>query len=111
MPLEKPCRQGSSHPADERSKHGLGPPPTIDEEVAERLVRVGRAVQLLGCACIVTGISPRIARMFVDLGINLEHIKPLRSLKQGIKHCMAARQASDLRSIPALNALQAAPSM
>ena len=33
MPLEKPCRQGPSRRADERSKHGLGPPPTIDEEV------------------------------------------------------------------------------
>ena len=79
--------------------------PTIDEQVAERLVRVARAVQLLGCACIVTGISPRIARMFAELGINLEHIKPLRSLKQGIKHCMAARQASTHGAMPALNAL------
>jgi rsbT co-antagonist protein RsbR len=70
--------------------------PAIDEQIAERLVRVARAVQLLGCACIVTGISPRIARMFTELGINLEHIKPLRSLKQGLKHCMAARQASAL---------------
>ena len=84
--------------------------PTIDEQVAERLVRVARAVQLLGCACIVTGISPRIARLFAELGINLEHIKPLRSLKEGIKHCMAARHASSLRSTPALNALSAGPS-
>jgi ADP-ribose pyrophosphatase len=33
VPLEKPRRQSSSHAADERPTHVLGPPPTIDEEV------------------------------------------------------------------------------
>ena len=33
MPLEKPCHQGSSQRPDETPKHGLGPPPTIDEEI------------------------------------------------------------------------------
>ncbi|WP_165374311.1 MULTISPECIES: cache domain-containing protein [Sorangium] len=75
--------------------------PAIDEEVAARLARVARAVRLLGCACIVTGISPHIARTFVALGVELDDLRPLRSLKEGIKHCMSARQAASLRS-PAL---------
>ncbi|XXX73145.1 cache domain-containing protein [Sorangium sp. So ce134] len=76
--------------------------PAIDEEVAARLARVARAVRLLGCACIVTGISPHIARTFVALGVELDDIRPLRSLKEGIKHCMSARQAAALRSTPAI---------
>lgn len=72
--------------------------PAIDDEVATRLARVAKAVRLLGCDCIVTGISPHIARAFVSLGIELDDIRPLRSLKDGIKHCMSARQAATLRS-------------
>lgn len=75
--------------------------PAVDEEVAARLARVARAVRLLGCACIVTGVSPHIARTFITLGVELEDIRPLRSLKEGIKHCMFARQAAVLRSTPA----------
>jgi anti-anti-sigma regulatory factor len=85
--------------------------PTIDEQIAERLVRVAQAVQLLGCACIVTGISPRIARMFAEIGVELDHITPLRSLKQGIKYCLSARQAAAGRSSRPLKGLSAAPSM
>ncbi|WP_437893603.1 cache domain-containing protein [Sorangium sp. So ce124] len=72
--------------------------PAIDDEVAARLARVAKAVRLLGCDCIVTGISPHIARAFVALGVELGDIRPLRSLKDGIKHCMSARQAAALRS-------------
>ncbi|WP_438011100.1 cache domain-containing protein [Sorangium sp. So ce321] len=75
--------------------------PAIDEEVAARLARVARAARLLGCSCIMTGISPHIARMFITLGVELDDIRPLRSLKEGIRHCMSARQAAPLRSTPA----------
>lgn len=46
-----------------------------------------RAARLLGTMCVLTGIRPEIARTMVQLGIELEGIKTLRSLKDGLREC------------------------
>lgn len=47
---------------------------TVDTAVANHLLKIVRATGLMGCRCIVSGISPAIAQTLVNLGVNLEGI-------------------------------------
>ncbi|HEY0138139.1 MAG TPA: PAS domain-containing protein [Nannocystis sp.] len=42
----------------------------IDAPTVELMLRTSRAVGLLGCRCVLSGISPRVATMVVQLGVN-----------------------------------------
>jgi rsbT co-antagonist protein RsbR len=64
---------------------------SMDLETADHLIRLARSVRMIGGRCIVTGISPDIARVLVELGVGLEDLTPLRSVREGLKHCMAER--------------------
>jgi rsbT co-antagonist protein RsbR len=63
----------------------------VDSTTADHLIRLAKAVELIGCKCIVTGIGPGIAQTLVALGISLGDLRPMRSLKQGLKFCISAR--------------------
>ena len=62
----------------------------VDSMTADHLIKLAKAVQLIGGRCILTGIGPGIAQTLVALGLSLEDLKPMRSLKQGLKYCIAA---------------------
>lgn len=66
----------------------------MDSATADHLLRLARSVRMIGCRCIVTGISPDIALMLVELGVGLEDLTPMRSLREGLKHCLADRARS-----------------
>lgn len=51
---------------------------------AEALMKIARALQLLGARPILTGIRPALAEMLVQRGVNLGGILTLRSLYEGI---------------------------
>jgi rsbT co-antagonist protein RsbR len=61
----------------------------IDVETAEHLVRLSAAVKLLGSRCLLTGIGSKVAGALVVLGKNLGELKPLRSLQEGLRYCLA----------------------
>jgi len=61
----------------------------IDVETAHHLVSMARAVRLLGSRCLLTGITPSIATAIVTIGADLGDLKPLRSLQEGLRHCLA----------------------
>lgn len=66
----------------------------VDEATADHLVKLARAVTLVGGRCVVTGVSPSAAQTFVDLGgQGLGDIKCLPNLKEGLRHCLAQRRA------------------
>jgi rsbT co-antagonist protein RsbR len=65
----------------------------IDSMTADHLIKLAKAVQLIGCRCIVTGIGPEIAQTLVALNVSLGDLRPMRSLRQGLKYCIAARRA------------------
>lgn len=64
----------------------------IDSMTADHLIKLAKCVRLLGGRCILTGIGPNIARTLVALGVALDDLTPMRSLKEGLKHCLAARE-------------------
>lgn len=60
----------------------------IDTMTANHFVQLIRAVQLLGARCVLTGVSPNIARTVVEIGIDFGTVETLRSLKEGLVYCL-----------------------
>lgn len=65
----------------------------VDTSVANALIRVAQAVQLLGSQVILTGIRPEVAQILVTLGVNLATIATQSTLQSGVAY--ALRQSAD----------------
>lgn len=59
----------------------------VDTMTADHFIKMMKAARLLGCYCVVTGVSPEIAQTLVRIGISLAGVKTLRNLKDGLKDC------------------------
>lgn len=59
----------------------------VDAGAAEQLMRIVRAVELIGAKVIVTGISPRIAQMIIGLGLDLSQLRTMRTLREALRAC------------------------
>ena len=46
----------------------------VDTAVANHLIKITQAASLLGCECVISGISPAVAQSLVQLGIPLSDI-------------------------------------
>ncbi|HPF87342.1 MAG TPA: PAS domain-containing protein [Candidatus Limiplasma sp.] len=46
----------------------------VDTAVAQHLIKIAKATKLMGCECILSGISPPVAQTIVQLGIDMESI-------------------------------------
>ncbi len=60
---------------------------SVDTGAADQLMRVVRAVGLLGAKTVVTGISPLVAQTIIGLGVDLSQISTMRTLREAIKAC------------------------
>ncbi len=58
----------------------------VDSAVADRLIRTAKAVRLVGAEAILTGVGVEIAQTIADLGIDMEGLKTLSTLKDGLKY-------------------------
>lgn len=73
----------------------------LDTSLAGRLLDLSRAIRLMGADCLVTGIGPQAARTLVTLGVSLAGLRPLSSLREALKYCLAqaaTRGGGDRRS-------------
>ncbi|WP_437968661.1 GAF domain-containing protein [Sorangium sp. So ce260] len=61
---------------------------TIDEAVADHLIRIMRAVEFLGVRPIVTGIRPAVARTMTSLDVDLRSLGTHATLREALKFCM-----------------------
>lgn len=61
----------------------------IDATLADHLVRLARAVRLMGAECLVTGLGPQVAQTLAALELPLTGLRALASLKDGLKFCLA----------------------
>jgi rsbT co-antagonist protein RsbR len=52
----------------------------VDTLTAQHLIKTVTATRLLGAECIISGISPAIAQMLVQLGVNLGDVPTKASL-------------------------------
>lgn len=60
----------------------------VDTTTADHLLRITKAVKLIGARCVLTGLNPSISQTLVALGADFGDIRTLRSLKDGIKICL-----------------------
>jgi len=67
----------------------------IDAATAEHLVRLVRAVQLLGAKGIVAGMRPDVARTIVSLGVDLGGIETRANLREALVRCMRKASAEE----------------
>jgi PAS domain S-box-containing protein len=70
----------------------------IDTKTAEHIVRLVRAVQLLGAKSIVVGIRPEVAQTIVSMGIDLASIVTLANLREALLLCMRDQRGSRARA-------------
>jgi rsbT co-antagonist protein RsbR len=59
----------------------------VDTTTANAVLKMTRAARLLGAICVLTGIRPEIARTMIQLGVELEGLRTLRTLKDGLREC------------------------
>lgn len=60
---------------------------TVDTAVANNFIRITQATRLMGCDCIISGISPSVARTLVELGANVGEVRTTATPSR----CLAAR--------------------
>lgn len=70
----------------------------VDELTAAGLVRLTDATELLGAACIVTGIRPGVVESMLAFGAPVARLRPQRTLRDGLERCLAARRAELARA-------------
>lgn len=57
---------------------------SVDTAVSNHLIKITKATRLMGCQCIISGISPAVAQSIVQLGINMGDIKTKSTLKDAL---------------------------
>jgi rsbT co-antagonist protein RsbR len=67
---------------------------TMDSQSAQHLLDLVRSVELVGAECILTGIRPAVATALLDLDVRFEHMRLLRNVKFGLRHCLGRMQHS-----------------
>jgi len=60
----------------------------VDAETAEHLLRIVRAIELLGAKAVVSGIRPAVAQTIVQLGVDLAALVTAANLEEGLKRCL-----------------------
>ncbi|SDT89302.1 rsbT co-antagonist protein RsbR [Desulfobacula phenolica] len=56
----------------------------VDTAVANHLIKIAKATKLMGCRCIISGISPAVAETIVQLGIDLGDIATNSTLQDAL---------------------------
>jgi len=66
---------------------------TVDSSVADHLIRTAKAVRLVGAVPILTGINANIAQTIARLGIELEGLKTMSTLRDGLRYAISLQKA------------------
>ena len=56
----------------------------VDTAVANHLIKIAKATRLMGCRCIISGISPAVAETLVQLGIELGDVATNSTLQDAL---------------------------
>jgi rsbT co-antagonist protein RsbR len=57
----------------------------VDTAVANHLIKISKATSLMGCECIISGISPSIAQTIVELGIDVGTVQTTANMRAALE--------------------------
>lgn len=63
---------------------------TMDTAVANQLIKITKATQLMGCETIISGLSPAIARTLVELGVHVGEVRTTATLRDSFELALRA---------------------
>ncbi|MDI3291224.1 protoglobin domain-containing protein [Polyangium sp. 15x6] len=63
----------------------------VDTAVANHLIKITQATKLMGCVCMLSGISPPIAQTIVELGVEVGDIMTTSSLRDALEDAFTRR--------------------
>jgi rsbT co-antagonist protein RsbR len=61
----------------------------VDTAVANHLIKITKATKLMGCECIISGISSAVAQTLVQLGIVLDRVRTTATLKDALQEALS----------------------
>lgn len=61
----------------------------VDTAVAHHMIKITKATKLMGCECIVSGMSPAVAQSLVQLGVILDTVRTTATLKDALQESLA----------------------
>ena len=56
----------------------------VDTAVANHLIKITKATKLMGCECMISGVSASIAQTMVELGIEVGNVKTMGTLRDAL---------------------------
>lgn len=63
----------------------------IDTAVSNHILKISRATRLMGCRCVISGVSPEVAQSIVDLGIDMGDLATEADLQDAIEYALDIR--------------------
>ncbi|MEQ8338987.1 MAG: STAS domain-containing protein [Cyclobacteriaceae bacterium] len=61
---------------------------TVDSAVANHLIKITAATELMGSTCIISGISPHVAQTIVGLGLDLGPVETQSNLRAAFEQAL-----------------------
>lgn len=58
----------------------------MDTGVANHIIKMTKATRLMGCTCIISGVSGAVAQTIVELGINTDEIITVSNMKDALRY-------------------------
>jgi rsbT co-antagonist protein RsbR len=65
----------------------------VDTSTADRILKLARALSLLGVRCVVSGIQPPVAETLVAIGVDLDALVTERDLQHALEYCERCKAA------------------
>ena len=62
--------------------------PVVDKDVASHLITITRATRMMGCESIISGISPAIAEIIVELGIDIGMMETATTMQKALSSAL-----------------------
>lgn len=57
----------------------------VDTAVANHLIKITQAARLMGCTCLLSGVSPAIAQTTIELGIDIENVLTRATMRDALE--------------------------
>jgi rsbT co-antagonist protein RsbR len=61
----------------------------VDTYIANHFIKIAKATRLMGCVCVLSGITPMVAQTIVELGVNVDEIETTGTMKDALERAFA----------------------